>query len=120
MKSLLKMNIRRTTSTLGGLFSSDAPELSSARLSSDSARAGNFPARLGSAHEILGLARLVNISQNELAALKYSKLQQNLINSEQNFCLSHDLFSEKVHIYIQSCFFGSFIQLFLQSKVKFI
>ena len=86
------------------LISSDESELSSARLSSDSARAGDFPARLGLAREILGPAGLVNISQNELAALKYSKLQQNLINREQNFCLSHDMFSEFFHIYIQACF----------------
>ena len=39
----------------------DESELSSARLSSDSARAGDFPARLGSAREIFGPARLVNI-----------------------------------------------------------
>ena len=57
------------------LPSSDESELSSARLSSDSAQAGDFSARLGSAREILGPARLVNFSENELAALKYSKLQ---------------------------------------------
>ena len=72
--------------------------------------------QLGSAHEILGPARLVNISQNELAALKYSKLQQNLINSEQNFCLSHDLFSEKVHIYIQACFLAVLSNFFCSQK----
>ena len=37
---------------------SDASELSSARLSSDSARAGGFSARLGSAREIFEPARL--------------------------------------------------------------
>ena len=48
---------------LGILFlpTSVAPELSSARLSSDSARAGDFSARLGSARGIFGIARLTKI-----------------------------------------------------------
>ena len=41
--------------------SSDASELSSARFSSDSARARGFPARLGSARDILEPARLPKI-----------------------------------------------------------
>ena len=41
--------------------SSDVFELSSAWLSSDSARAGGFSARLGSAHELFEPARLAKI-----------------------------------------------------------
>ena len=42
--------------------SSDVSELSSARFSSDSARAGGLSARLGSAREIFGSARLEKLS----------------------------------------------------------
>ena len=43
------------------VITSDASELSSARFSSDSARAGGFSARLCSAHEIFEPARLPEI-----------------------------------------------------------
>ena len=43
------------------VFDSDAPELSSARLSSDSARAGDFSARLSSARGVFGIACLAKI-----------------------------------------------------------
>ena len=48
------------------VITSDASELSSARFSSDSARARGFPARLGSAREIFELACPENLSSNEL------------------------------------------------------
>ena len=42
-------------------FNSDAPKLSSTRLSSDSARARGLPARLGSARAFFEPARIVKI-----------------------------------------------------------
>ena len=47
------------------LICSDASELSSARLSSDSARAGGLSARLGSAREIFELACLSKLGTYE-------------------------------------------------------
>ena len=47
------------------IVTSDASELSSARLSSDSARARSFSARLGSAREIFEPARLANLASYE-------------------------------------------------------
>ncbi len=46
-------------------YFSDASELSSARLSTDSARARGFSARLGSAREIFEPARLANFGSYE-------------------------------------------------------
>ena len=50
--------LEQSSLSKGEMIISDASELSSARFSSDSARAGGFSARLGSAREIFEPARL--------------------------------------------------------------
>ena len=64
------------------VITSDASELSSARFSSDSARARGFPARLGSARDSFEPARLVKIGHVRAKIGSVQAMKKNRLGPE--------------------------------------